>query len=297
MLLKGAMTALVTPMRDGRVDYDRLAANVAFQIAEGIDGLVPVGTTGESPTLSHDEHDKVIDTVVEAAGGRVPVIAGTGSNATSEAVRLTKHAKQVGADASLQVNPYYNKPTQEGMYRHFMVIADAADMPMVLYNIPGRCGVAMTAQTIARLAKHPNVIAVKEATGSLDMASEIAHLCDPEKFTILSGDDTLTLPLISVGGKGVISVLSNLLPARVKAIADAALNGDFVTARRLHLDLFPVFKAMFIETNPIPIKTAMKLAGMDTGELRLPMCEMSDDNCATLEKILKAEGVLQPVRG
>lgn len=297
MLLKGAMTALVTPMRDGQVDYDRLASNVAFQIAEGIDGLVPVGTTGESPTLSHDEHDKVIDTVVEAAAGRVPVIAGTGSNATSEAVRLTKHAKQVGADASLQVNPYYNKPTQEGMYRHFMTIADAADMPMVLYNIPGRCGVAMTAQTIARLAKHPNVVAVKEATGSLDLASEIAHLCDPEKFTILSGDDTLTLPLISVGGKGVISVLSNLLPARVKAIADAGLAGDFVAARKLHLGLFPVFKAMFIETNPIPIKTAMKLAGMDTGELRLPMCEMSEDNCATLEKILKAEGVLEPVGG
>jgi len=295
MLLKGAMTALVTPMRDGQVDYDRLAANVEFQISEGIDGVVPVGTTGESPTLSHAEHDKVIDTVVEAAAGRVPVIAGTGSNATSEAVRLTKHAKEVGADASLQVNPYYNKPTQEGMYRHFMTIADAADMPMVLYNIPGRCGVAMTAQTIARLAKHPNVVAVKEATGSLDMASEIAHLCDPEKFTILSGDDTLTLPLISVGGKGVISVLSNLLPAQIKAIADLGLAGDLAEARKQHLKLFPVFKAMFIETNPIPIKTAMRLAGMDTGELRLPMCEMSDDNCATLESILKAQGILEPV--
>ncbi len=294
-MFKGAMTALVTPMVNGVVDYDRLAANVAFQIDHGIDGLVPVGTTGESPTLSHNEHDKVIEAVVEAAAGRVPIIAGTGSNATDEAVRLTKHAKEVGADASLQVNPYYNKPTQEGMYRHFMTVADSADMPMVLYNIPGRCGVALTAATIARLAKHPNIIAVKEATGSLDMASEVAQLCDPEKFTILSGDDTLTLPLISVGGKGVISVLSNLLPARVKALADAALSGDFATARKLHLDLFPIFKAMFIETNPIPIKTAMRLAGMDSGEMRLPMCEMSEDNCAALEKILKQHGVLEPV--
>ena len=295
MMLKGAMTALVTPMQGGEVDYDRLRANVAFQIENGIDGLVPVGTTGESPTLSHDEHDKVIDAVVEAAGGKVPVIAGTGSNATSEAVRLTKHAKRVGADASLQVNPYYNKPTQEGMYRHFMTVADAADMPMVLYNIPGRCGVALTASTVARLAQHPNIIAVKEATGSLDMASEIAQLCDPEKFTILSGDDTLTLPLISVGGKGVISVLSNLLPARVKALADTALNGEMAEACKLHLDLFPIFKAMFLETNPIPIKTAMRLCGMDSGELRLPMCEMSEDNGAALEAILRQHGVLQPV--
>ena len=294
-MFTGAMTALVTPLKGGEVDCDRLAANVAFQIENGIDGLVPVGTTGESPTLSHDEHDKVIDTVVEAAAGRVPVIAGTGSNATSEAVRLTKHAKEVGADGSLQVAPYYNKPTQEGLYRHFMTIADAADMPMVLYNIPGRCGVAMTAATIARLAKHANVVAVKEATGSLDMASEIAQLCDPEKFTILSGDDTLTLPLISVGGKGVISVLSNLLPARVKALADAALAGDLTLARKLHLDLFPIFKGMFIETNPIPIKTAMELAGMDTGELRLPMCEMAQANRTALEKLLKEQGVLQPV--
>ncbi len=295
LTLQGAMTALVTPLRDGELDLDRLKANVAFQIEHGIDGLVPVGTTGESPTLSHAEHDKVIDTVVEAAAGKVPVIAGTGSNATSEAVRLTKHAKQVGADASLQVAPYYNKPTQEGLYRHFMTIADAADMPMVLYNIPGRCGVAMTPQTIARLARHTNVVAVKEATGSLDMASEIAQLCDPEKFTILSGDDSLTLPLAAVGGKGVISVLSNLLPDRVKALTDAALTGDMAGGRKQHLALFPIFKAMFIETNPIPIKTAMRLAGMDSGELRLPMCEMSEDNCATLEKLLKDHGVLQPV--
>jgi len=294
-MFTGALTALVTPFKDGRVDYDRLTRNVEYQIAEGIDGLVPVGTTGESPTLSHDEHDKVIEAVVKSSAGRVPVIAGTGSNATAEALRLTKHAKEVGADASLQVTPYYNKPTQEGLYRHFMAIADAVDLPMVLYNIPGRCGVAMTAQTVARLATHTNMVAVKEATGSLDMASEIASLCDPDKFTLLSGDDSLTLPLAAVGGKGVISVLSNLLPARVKALADATLSGDFALARRLHLALFPIFKGMFIETNPIPIKTAMQLAGLDTGELRLPMCEMSDDNRAKLEALLKEQGVLEPV--
>ena len=294
-MLSGTMTALITPFVDGQVDYDRLTRNVEFQIAEGIDGLVPVGTTGESPTLTHDEHDKVIEAVVKAAGGKVPVIAGTGSNATAEALRLTQHAKEVGVDASLQVAPYYNKPTQEGLYRHFMTIADAVDLPMVLYNIPGRCGVALTAQTVARLAKHPNVAAVKEATGSLDMASEIAHLCDPEKFTILSGDDSLTLPLVSVGGKGVISVLSNLMPARVKAVGDAALAGNFAEARKLHLELFPIYKAMFIETNPGPIKKAMQLAGMDTGELRLPMCEMTEANAEILEAVLKKNGVLEPV--
>ena len=291
-MFKGALTALVTPFKNGRVDYDRLTANVEYQIAEGIDGLVHVGTTGESPTLSHDEHDKVIEAVVNAAAGRVPVVAGTGSNATDEALRLTKHAKEVGADASLQVNPYYNKPTQEGLYRHFMAIADAVDLPMVLYNIPGRCGVGMTPNTVARLASHPHIVAVKEATGSLNIASEIAALCDPEKFTILSGDDSLTLPLASIGAKGVISVLSNLLTARVKALAHAAIAGDTTRARKLHLELFPIFKAMFIETNPIPIKTAMQLAGMDTGELRLPMCAMGDTNRAKLEKLIKERGVL-----
>jgi 4-hydroxy-tetrahydrodipicolinate synthase len=291
-MFKGAMTALVTPFKDGQVDYDRLTANVAYQIAEGIDGLVPVGTTGESPTLSHDEHDRVIQAVVNAAAGKVPVIAGTGSNATDEALRLTKHAKDVGTDASLQVNPYYNKPTQEGLYRHFMTIADAVDLPMVLYNIPSRCGVGMIPNTVARLANHPNIVAVKEATGSLDMASEIAALCDPDKFTILSGDDSLTLPLTSIGAKGVISVLSNLLPARVKELTDAALAPDPTQARKLHLQLFPLFKAMSIETNPIPIKTAMQLTGTDTGELRLPMCPMGDTNRAKLESLLKEHGVL-----
>jgi len=291
MKLQGAMTAMVTPFAGDGVDYDRLRANVAFQLDGGIDALVPCGTTGESPTLSHEEHDRVIEVVVEAAGGRVPVIAGTGSNATSEALRLTRHAKAAGADACLQVNPYYNKPTQEGLYRHFSAVADVG-LPVVLYNIPGRSGVAMTPQTVARLAQHPNIVAIKEATGSLDTASEIASLCDPGKFTILSGDDSLTLPLMSVGGRGVISVLSNLVPARVKALTSAALAGAWDEARKLHLDLFPLCKGMFVETNPIPIKAAMAMKGMDSGALRLPMCELSDDNRAGLESLLKRHGVL-----
>lgn len=287
--LQGAMTAMVTPFKGDGVDYDRLRKNVQFQIDGGINALVPCGTTGESPTLSHDEHDKVIETVVEAAAGKVPVIAGTGSNATAEALRLTQHAKDAGADACLQVNPYYNKPTQEGMYRHFSMIADVG-LPVVLYNIPGRTGIMMTPQTVARLAQHPNIIAIKEATGSLDMASEIASLCD---ITILSGDDSLTLPLMSIGAKGVISVVSNLLPAKVKAMTAAALAGDWDGARRLHLELFPLFKGMLsLETNPIPIKAAMMLKGMDTGELRLPMCAISDSNKAALETLLKQRGVL-----
>lgn len=288
-MFSGAITALITPFRNGQLDAQRLRENVRFQIAQGIKGLVPCGTTGESPTLSHTEHDHVIELVVEAAaasgGGKVPVIAGTGSNCTDEAVQLTQHAKNAGADATLQVNPYYNKPTQEGMYRHFMTIADLG-LPVVLYNIPGRSGVALTPQTVARLAEHEKIVAIKEATGSMDMASEIVQLCG-DKLTILSGDDSLTLPIMSLGGKGVISVLSNLVPAQVQSLADAALRGDWAAARAQHLKLFALCKAMFIETNPIPVKTAMALAGMDTGELRLPLCEMDPTNRVKLETALK----------
>lgn len=291
--IRGAFTALITPFARGGVDYARLAANVKFQIDQGIDGLVPVGTTGESPTLSHEEHRLVIEKVVEAAAGKVKIIAGTGSNSTAEALELTRHARQVGADAALMVNPYYNKPTQEGLYRHFAAVADAVDIPIVLYNIPGRTGITMAPATVARLAAaHRNILAVKEATGSLDIASEIAVLTDPDRFGIISGDDSLTLPLMSIGGRGVISVLSNLLPAKVKALTAAALAGDFALARRLHLDLFPLCKAIFLETNPIPIKTAMALKGMDTGELRLPLCEMSDGAKAQLESALREKALL-----
>lgn len=297
MNLHGAMTAMITPFStDGHVDFDRLRKQVRFQVKQGIDALVPVGTTGESPTLSHEEHRQVIECVVEAVRSgprRVPVIAGAGSNATSEALSLTRFAHSVGCDAVLSVVPYYNKPTQEGQYRHLMSIADGVDIPIILYNIPGRCGVGLTAATIARLAKHPNIVGVKEATGVLDMASEIALLCDPRKFIILSGDDSLTLPIMSVGGRGVISVLGNLLPHKVKALTQAVTEGDMVRSRKLHLELFALCRVMFVETNPIPIKTAMALAGLDSGELRLPMCPLSEANRTVLEKTLRGAKVIR----
>ncbi len=289
-MFQGAMTAMITPFTtDGQVDYERLKANVDFQIDKGIDGLVPVGTTGESPTLSHDEHQKVIETVVEHTAGRVKVIAGTGSNATREALSLTRHAKDVGADGALMVNPYYNKPTQEGLYRHFSLVADEVGLPIVLYNIPGRTGITMAPATVARLAEHEAIVAVKEATGSLDIASEIATLSD---ITILSGDDSLTLPLMSIGGKGVISVLSNIIPDKIKALTAAALAGDFAGARQYHLELFPLFKGMFVETNPIPIKSAMAMMNMDSGELRLPLCELSDESRKSLTALLADAGLI-----
>lgn len=292
MALQGALTAMVTPFKqDGQIDWDRLAANVEFQIKKGINGLVPMGTTGESPTLNHEEHRAVIAKVIEWTKKRVPICAGTGSNSTAEAVDLTRHAKQAGADAALVVNPYYNKPTQEGLFRHFSAVADVG-LPVILYNIPGRTGVQLTPQTVARLAKHPAIVGIKEATGSLDVASEIAALCDPEKFTILSGDDSLTLPLMSVGGKGVISVLSNLIPDQVAALTKAGLAGDFPAARRMHLKLFPLFKGMFVETNPIPIKAAMQMLKMDSGTLRLPMCEISDANRTFVQSLLRESGLL-----
>src|SRR5687767_11717733 len=235
-MFSGAMTALVTPFRDGKLDEARFREQVEFQIKGGIDGLVPVGTTGESPTLDFPEHERVIALTVKIARGRVPVIAGTGGNATSEALELHAFAKRAGANACLSVNPYYNKPSQEGLYRHFMTLADKVDLPIVLYNIPGRTGITMSAQTVARLNAHPNIVAVKEATGSLDLASEIMSLCD---ITILSGDDSLTLPLMSIGAKGIISVASNLLPREIKAMTKLALAGNFAEARNIHRRLFP----------------------------------------------------------
>lgn len=292
MQIAGAYTALITPFNADAttVDYDRLKANVAHQIDRGITGVVPVGTTGESPTVSHDEHNKIITAAVEAAAGKVQVIAGTGSNNTAEALKTTQHAKDVGADAALMVNPYYNKPTQEGMYRHFMTIADAVGLPIVLYNIPGRTNVTMSPDTVARLYEHDMIVAIKEATGSLDMASEIASRCD---IPIISGDDSLTLPLMSIGGKGVISVLSNLLPAKVTALVDAGLKNDLPAARDLHHELFHLCKGLLtLSTNPIPIKAAMKMTGVDTGSVRLPLTELDDDQATQLEKLLQATGVL-----
>ncbi|MEM9419724.1 MAG: 4-hydroxy-tetrahydrodipicolinate synthase [Planctomycetota bacterium] len=283
-MLNGTYTALVTPFNQGEVDYDRLAKNVAFQIEHGIDGVVPVGTTGESPTLSHDEHAKVIEKTVEAAAGQCQVVAGTGSNSTKEALSLTQHAKDAGADVALMVNPYYNKPTQEGLYRHFMTVADAVELPICLYNIPGRTNVTMSADTVVRLNEHPNIVAIKEATGSLDLASEIASRCD---IAQISGDDSMTLPLMSIGGVGVISVLSNLLPAKVKAVVTAAAEGDFAAAKQRHLELFALCKGcLTLATNPIPIKAAMQIAGMDTGEVRLPLTEFEDEPRKQLQALL-----------
>jgi len=289
-MFTGAMVALVTPFHGGEVDFETLDELVDFQLDNGIDAIVPVGTTGECPTLSHEEHKQVIEAVVKRVGGGTRVIAGAGSNSTAEAIELTAFAKKVGADATLQVCPYYNKPTQEGFYQHFKAISDEVDLPMVLYNIPGRCGAGLTPETIARLAEIDNIVAIKEATGSLDQASEIAMRCD---MTILSGDDSLTLPLASIGGKGVISVVANIVPADVKAMTDIILEGDLASARQWHRKLFALSKNMLtLATNPIPIKAAMAMLDMCSEELRLPMTPLEDSKKDSLRKTLKDYGLL-----
>jgi len=290
-MFTGSLVAIVTPFDlNGEVDYKVLRDLVDFQLDNGTDGIVPVGTTGESPTLSHEEHGKVIKAVVEQAAGRVPVIAGTGSNATREAIELTRYAREVGVDGVLQVNPYYNKPTQEGLYQHFKAVAEAVDIPVVLYNIPGRCAVAMDGETITRLSEIGNIVAIKEATGSLDLASEIAMNTD---LTILSGDDSITLPLASVGGKGVVSVAANIVPQDVKALTDAILAGDYAAAKVLHQKLFGLCKAMLgLSTNPIPIKAAMAMKGMCLEDVRLPMTILTESQKETLREVLTNCGVL-----
>ena len=289
-MFTGAMVALVTPFQDGEIDFRTLDELIDFQLENSIDAIVPVGTTGECPTLSHDEHRKVVERVVKAVGGEVPVIAGAGSNSTAEAIELTAFAKKVGADATLQVGPYYNKPTQEGFYQHFKAIAEEVDLPVVLYNIPGRCGAGLTAETVVRLAEVENIVAIKEATGKLDMASEIATRCD---LTIVSGDDSLTLPIASVGGKGVISVVANIVPGDVKAMTDLILEGDFVSARKWHNKLFALCKNLLsMATNPIPIKAAMSMMNLASEELRLPMTIMDESKKAALKQILKDYGLL-----
>jgi 4-hydroxy-tetrahydrodipicolinate synthase len=289
-MFTGAMVALITPFQDGEVDFKTLDELIRFQLEGGIDAIVPVGTTGESPTLSPEEHKQVIQRIVEVVGGQVPVIAGTGSNSTAEAIEYTEFAKKVGADASLQVTPYYNKPTQEGFYQHFKAIAEEVDLPMILYNIPGRCGAGMTPETIARLAEIENIVGIKEATGSLDQASEIANSCD---LTILSGDDSLTLPIASVGGKGVISVVANIVPADVKAMTDLILEGDLVSARQWHNKLFKLCKNMLtLATNPIPVKAAMAMLNMAPEEMRLPMTPLEESKKAVLKQTLKNYGLL-----
>ena len=290
-MFTGAMVALITPFQDGEIDYQTLDELIDFQLENGIDAIVPVGTTGESPTLSHEEQKQVMHRIVEVVGGQVPVIAGAGSNSTAEAIELTAYAKKVGVDATLQVTPYYNKPTQEGFYQHFKEIAEEVDLPMVLYNIPGRCGAGMTPETIARLAEIENIVAIKEATGSLDQASEIAIRCD---ITIISGDDSLTLPLASIGGKGVISVVANIVPADVKAMTDLILEGDLASARQWHKKLFALCKNMLtLATNPIPIKAAMAMLNMAPEELRLPMTPLEESKKAILKQTLRDYGLLE----
>ncbi len=283
-MFSGAITALVTPFTSsGKLDEAKLRQQIDFQIESGIDGLVPVGTTGESPTVTFEEHVRVIEIAVEQSRSRVPVIGGVGANATAEAIELHKAAKAVGATAGLSVNPYYNKPTQEGLYRHFMTLADAVDLPIVLYNIPGRTGITMAASTVAKLNSHRNIVAIKESTGSPDMTSEIRAACD---ITILSGDDSLTLPLMSIGARGAISVVSNLLPASVKKMTELALQGDFNEASLIHYKLFPLIKSLFIDGNPAGIKHAMKVAGMDSGVMRLPMVDATEATQKLIEDLV-----------
>jgi 4-hydroxy-tetrahydrodipicolinate synthase len=285
MQFSGAMTALITPFKaDGSIDWDAFGELIESQVAGGIEGVVPCGTTGESATMNHQEHHEVVRFTVKTVAGRAKVLAGTGSNATSEAVGLTRAAAEAGADGSLQVAPYYNKPTQEGLYRHFKAIGEATGgFPQVLYNIPGRCGVEIAVDTVARLAELPFVVGIKEAGGSLDRVSSLLAACS---ICLVSGDDSLTVPMMSVGGRGVISVISNLFPADVKCLVDAAASGDFETARQLHYRMLPVVRLLFAENNPMGIKTAMRLAGKPSGAFRPPLCEMRPENVAKLEKAL-----------
>ncbi|MFB3816071.1 MAG: 4-hydroxy-tetrahydrodipicolinate synthase [Candidatus Methylomirabilales bacterium] len=288
---QGSITALVTPFRDGKVDEPALRSLVEFQVANGTNGIVPCGTTGESPTLDHEEHRRVIDVVIETVNRRIPVIAGTGSNSTAEAIGLTQHAKKAGADAALIVLPYYNKPTQKGLLEHCRALADRCELPLVLYNIPGRTGVNMLPETVAQLAEHPNIVGMKEATGNLEQMTQDIVLCG-DKLSFLSGDDTLTLPLMAVGGSGVISVVSNIVPRDVANLTQAFLTGDWKRARELHLKLFPLCQAMFYETNPIPVKTALAMLGKIREEFRLPLCSMTEANRKKLEAALKSYGVI-----
>ena len=287
----GVTVAIVTPFRDGQIDFTDLGKLVDWHVEQGTDCLAPAGTTGECPTLDHIEHEKVIGFVCERARGRIKVMAGTGSNSTTEAIRLTKAARAAGADGALMVGPYYNKPTQEGYYRHFAAVAEAVELPIILYNIPGRTGSNILPETMARMAeKYPTIVAVKEATGSLDQASQILALSD---LAILSGDDSLTLPLLSIGGMGVVSVVGNIVPKDLKALVQAFKCGNIPEAQRLHRKLFPLCRDLLgVATNPIPVKTAMKLLSRGTGELRLPMCPPDEASTDKIRKTLVQYGLL-----
>lgn len=292
-MFKGAIVAIVTPFKNNTVDEEKLRELIEFQIDNGISGIVPCGTTGESPTLDNEEHIRVIEICVETANKRVPIIAGTGSNSTAEAITLTRHAAETGADGALIVTPYYNKPTQKGLYRHFKAIADNCDLPIILYNIEGRTARNIETETVARLAKDcPNIIGVKEASGSLEQAQAVRNACGKD-FIILSGDDALTLPMMELGGVGVISVVANIVPSDVAEMVNAFYSGDQKKAREIDAKLAPLVKSMFIETNPIPVKTAMGLLEMCSAELRLPLCEMDDENIEKLKIAMSNYGLLK----
>ena len=288
----GSMVALVTPFRNGRVDVPRLKGLVDWHVRQGTDGLVPCGTTGESATLSHEEHEQVIEVVIQQARGRIPVIPGTGSNNTAEAIRLTRHAERAGADAALLIAPYYNRPTQEGLYRHFKAIAEAVHLPLILYNIASRTGVNIEPETFARLSALKNIAGVKEASGSLEQMARIKQLCG-DRFALIAGDDALTLPVLAIGGTGVISVVANILPKPVAHMVRAFERGRVAEARALHYHLLAITKAMFLETNPIPVKTAMGLMGLLEPELRLPLCPMTAANHEKLVAVLRQYTLLK----
>jgi 4-hydroxy-tetrahydrodipicolinate synthase len=286
-MFRGTYTAIVTPFRDGALDEGALAQLIEWQIESGITGVVPVGTTGESPTLDHSEHTRAIELAVQVARGRCKVIGGTGSNSTVEAISLTQEAEKVGADGVLLVTPYYNKPTQEGLFRHYKAIAERTRLPIILYSIPGRCGIEIAVDTAVRLARNcPNIVSIKEAGGAVERVSQLRAALPPE-FTILSGDDSLTLPFMSVGAEGVISVASNIIPREMVRMVQAFTEGRLAEAREVHARFYPLFRDLFIETNPIPIKTALSLAGRISGEFRLPLCEMAPANAAKLLATLR----------
>ncbi len=290
-MFKGSIVAMVTPFKGGMVDEECYREHIEFLIEGGSSAIVPCGTTGESATLSMEEHSRVVDIAVEAANKRVPVIAGTGGNSTHEAIELTEHAKKAGADATLQVTPYYNKPTQEGLYQHFKAIAKAAPLPQVLYNVPGRTSVNMLPETVARLAELPEVVAIKEASGDLVQMAEIVRLVG-DKVTLLSGDDNVILPVLGIGGKGVISVVANIVPRDTADVIEAWEDGNFDRAKELFYRLFPLCQAMFYETNPIPVKTSLALMGKISEEMRLPLVPMSSANRERLQKALKEYGLI-----
>lgn len=292
MNLNGVHTALVTPFNStGVVDEKALRQIVEFQIEQGVSGLVPVGTTGESPTLSHQEHHRVVEIVVDSAAGRVPVIAGTGSNSTDEAIALTSHAKAIGANYTLQVAPYYNKPNHDGMVGHFKAIADQVDLPMIVYNIPGRTSKNIETATMIELSEHPNIVGVKEASGELSQMMDVIA-GTPDDFVVLSGDDNLGLPLIAAGGTGIISVASNVVPGLMKELVAALLNGDYEVGRRLHYRLLPLFQGMFLETNPIPVKYALARMGVIVESYRLPLAPLSPTNKGLLDRVLQELGLI-----